>query len=98
MVGTIPASTGEPSLLFRFARPSEDYPREHGGTHSYEWAIISEWGLSPRARGNPLLVDSLRMSMRTIPASTGEPCIINVPVTICGDYPREHGGTCRNIL
>ena len=53
-------------------------------------------GLSPRARGNPSLMNNKSHPMRTIPACAGEPCFEAGLVLPLKDYPRVRGGTLRN--
>ena len=71
--GTIPAYAGEPADVRAIWPSSRDYPRVCGGTafQGAENAIVE--GLSPRVRGNPLLVAVLERQLGTIPACAGEP-------------------------
>ena len=72
------------------------YPRECGGTASCCNHRNLRIGLSPRVRGNPGRPTTNRNSVRSIPASAGEPgCWC--PVCICPKvYPRECGRTGRS--
>ena len=92
-IGTIPASTGEPTVPRRRTRPAVDYPREHGGTTLIALDFHNGPGLSPRARGNRKAAEALGPVERTIPASTGEPGHMMSASVESRDYPREHGGT-----
>ena len=78
---SIPAPAGEP------VRPSGTrlmkwvYPRACGGTVSYDHAEPDKQGLSPRLRGNLLLLQTFPPPARSIPAPAGEPCCANRIVT-----------------
>ena len=50
-------------------------------------------GLSPRVRGNLLVVFAVSSCERSIPASAGEPNSRNRESGMCTVYPRECGGT-----
>ena len=55
--GSIPACTGEPSLQPAMRARSGVYPRVYGGTHDNRVARFRQQGLSPRVRGNLLLLN-----------------------------------------
>ncbi len=90
---SIPASAGEPSLRLSLRLYRRVYPRECGGTAIVIGRCFSEWGLSPRVRGNRLLSVSALVWRRSIPASAGEPLLSNFLSRQLTVYPRECGGT-----
>ena len=92
---SIPASAGEPRMFTPMDRAPRVYPRECGGTKSDLVANTGYDGLSPRVRGNPGAVLEDAASMRSIPASAGEPFSMASKTTRNWVYPRECGGTCR---
>ena len=93
VMGSIPASAGEPDnrLSKRFRR--EVYPRECGGTRPARNDITADEGLSPRVRGNPDLEAKTATPVGSIPASAGEPKGCELVGRILEVYPRECGGT-----
>ena len=91
--GSIPASAGEPippPPLFGTIRV---YPRERGGTDSGSILIARQKGLSPRARGNQVVLELEPVGIGSIPASAGEPISAPSMRRARGVYPRERGGT-----
>ena len=73
LLGSIPASAGEPHPCLGSPPVNRVYPRECGGT-SRRVARCDEYvGLSPRVRGNHTGGRSLGVSTGSIPASAGEP-------------------------
>ena len=106
---SIPARAGEPNCIRDFLSSVRVYPRACGGTYSPGYARTSLWGLSPRVRGNAIMMGlSPRVRgnpaqsqpfppiQRSIPARAGEPMLS--PVIGCtehriGVYPRACGGT-----
>ena len=93
ILGSIPASAGEPNS--HDVRPGlpQVYPRECGGTKMARSAPSRNGGLSPRVRGNRDLARAGVIRSRSIPASAGEPnssIYQPLPQTV---YPRECGGT-----
>ena len=93
VVGSIPASAGEPEIYFQDSEPSGVYPRECGGTVRHPASERSSRGLSPRVRGNHLDKRHAAMPTRSIPASAGEPTSLAAPPLASRVYPRECGGT-----
>ena len=71
------------------------YPRERGGTVSYNRICAILWGLSPRTRGNPLEHYPMLTHHGSIPANAGEPIPERGSPMVKGVYPRERGGTFR---
>ena len=54
--GSIPARAGEPGRIWITRALITVYPRACGGTLLYYWLSLFCQGLSPRVRGNPLLL------------------------------------------
>ena len=92
-VGSIPASAGEPVPRSRRPRTSGVYPRECGGTRKRIPSAVLHNGLSPRVRGNPRRGRRRPESVRSIPASAGEPGCCRIRALARWVYPRECGGT-----
>ncbi len=93
--GSIPASAGEPPPGPCAARRCGVYPRECGGTSRNSRQAAQPSGLSPRVRGNPYLDSTGSTTMRSIPASAGEPTHCRILWRARRVYPRECGGTQR---
>ena len=91
--GSIPASAGEPLIRFCFSSSIQVYPRECGGTRPLVHPVNYQIGLSPRVRGNLPATGSAFGSVRSIPASAGEPQRPCQRDGQLGVYPRECGGT-----
>src|SRR5690554_1415106 len=91
--GTIPASAGEPLTGYEIVKIHQDYPRVCGGTRVGNRRAVWALGLSPRLRGNPLLLGTGEVTRGTIPASAGEPSAALSLVMPIKDYPRVCGGT-----
>ena len=90
---SIPACAGEPTgLHFRFGH-SQVYPRVCGGTDGRYWVYGMYMGLSPRVRGNPHLMLTATMQLRSIPACAGEPAVAATIAARETVYPRVCGGT-----
>ena len=92
-IGSIPASAGEPPWLSPTTGITRVYPRECGGTRERRAQSLSDWGLSPRVRGNHKRNGRRRQTYGSIPASAGEPCATRRFGTTSRVYPRECGGT-----
>ena len=91
--GSIPACTGEPPAAPAQRSSGTVYPRVYGGTLIHAYSDVGGWGLSPRARGNPIVPGMLSTRLRSIPACTGEP-VEHVTAAVTGEvYPRVYGGT-----
>ena len=58
-VRSIPACTGEPAGAAPWRGQAQVYPRVHGGTGGGGPLIPLELGLSPRARGNPQIIQAV---------------------------------------
>ncbi len=72
-VWSIPACAGEPSSRSDALMSDRVYPRLCGGTSQSWWFRDSHKGLSPPVRGNPISVQIILYSPRSIPACAGEP-------------------------
>ena len=73
------------------------YPRECGGTALLLAGEPVKVGLSPRVRGNRHCIDTTSYSIGSIPASAGEPGAQSPTWNATRVYPRECGGTGREI-
>ena len=91
--GSIPACAGEPATRSSAPRGCPVYPRVCGGTFTSESLMNSQWGLSPRVRGNRRLRDCNRPGFGSIPACAGEPICATTPRLVARVYPRVCGGT-----
>ena len=91
--GSIPACAGEPQVARALHLAVEVYPRVCGGTGGSCISSTSPTGLSPRVRGNPLLLWEEANPMRSIPACAGEPLDHRWPRGAVTVYPRVCGGT-----
>ena len=91
--GSIPARAGEPQPR-QHDRPNGGvYPRACGGTCGKTYQRIGPAGLSPRVRGNRLMISVQYVALRSIPARAGEPLSSLANVTFVPVYPRACGGT-----
>ena len=70
---SIPACTGEPPCGPPPVPSAPVYPRVYGGTNVVITEAGTMTGLSPRVRGNPVIVSVNTESSGSIPACTGEP-------------------------
>ena len=70
--GPIPAGTGETSSWNVRSSRSRAYPRRHGGNSNTMSGIPAYLGLSPQARGKPILRPLEGAPPGPIPAGTGE--------------------------
>ena len=91
--GSIPACAGEPDCASRFQTLNRVYPRVCGGTIAPFVRESRRIGLSPRVRGNPVVVCPLRQHKRSIPACAGEPRPGKPSIQGIWVYPRVCGGT-----
>ena len=95
--GSIPACAGEPRRTCSPCPRPRVYPRVCGGTTAIRSQGIRLEGLSPRVRGNPLEVLTLRAPVGSIPACAGEPIHARVIREWEQVYPRVCGGTSETI-
>ena len=91
--GSIPARAGEPEQMLTTSRKVVVYPRACGRTLSGLPRPTCMRGLSPRVRGNPLIMWSADGSARSIPARAGEPMRCALLASCKRVYPRACGGT-----
>ena len=90
---SIPACAGEPARGGGAGCSSAVYPRVCGGTQTTGVRRTRKRGLSPRVRGNPVMVVLRNATGRSIPACAGEPRPRAFGCRICEVYPRVCGGT-----
>ena len=91
--GSIPACAGEPNGVVGVNVVNAVYPRVCGGTAVGRRARQRAGGLSPRVRGNPLLVNVDPARQGSIPACAGEPSLPARRRKSWTVYPRVCGGT-----
>ncbi len=94
---SIPACAGEPLTNSIPWRRSAVYPRVCGGTELSPRPRTACRGLSPRVRGNRLLIAPFPDLCRSIPACAGEPPWRWPRSREERVYPRVCGGTYQNI-
>ena len=90
---SIPAWAGEPPPQPTRPQSRRVYPRVGGGTLHILKPRWMYQGLSPRGRGNRMIVTEPTDLNRSIPAWAGEPAIAPVSATAKRVYPRVGGGT-----
>ncbi len=95
--GSIPACAGEPSRVASRGCRGTVYPRVRGGTGYLPQSVAPSWGLSPRARGNPAIIESRRCWSGSIPACAGEPPTCSATRAGTTVYPRVRGGTSKPV-
>ena len=71
--GSIPACAGEPIVLIALRVQARVYPRVCGGTGVGAFYTFGGVGLSPRVRGNRVVVPEAGLYEGSIPACAGEP-------------------------
>ena len=98
LVGSIPASAGEPRPARTWSCPGWVYPRVCGGTGTPYFLRILGTGLSPRLRGNHPGHWYCKHLLRSIPASAGEPFVSSATQIQMSVYPRVCGGTFTSKL
>ena len=90
---SIPAYAGEPARRAYPAADAQVYPRVCGGTRWQVSQYMADAGLSPRMRGNQLVISTAGINLGSIPAYAGEPGIYIARARVCRVYPRVCGGT-----
>ncbi len=91
--GPIPAHAGQPaSCCCQAARPRA-YPRACGATPGTRSSYWSNWGLSPRMRGNRRCFGSVQRLPGPIPAHAGQPQAARSLRWMPRAYPRACGAT-----
>ena len=93
VLGSIPAWAGEPGPGPLAGRQGRVYPRVGGGTPIMPTTISTEWGLSPRGRGNRGDNFPIVGPGGSIPAWAGEPPSEPTAKPPAQVYPRVGGGT-----
>ena len=91
--GSIPACAGEPLDHGQRCAADRVYPRLRGGTALAANLNLVINGLSPLARGNPILRCGRSRRDGSIPACAGEPLAHRPGQSSKGVYPRLRGGT-----
>ena len=91
---SIPACAGEPPTSNPPPPSSRVYPRVCGGTGPVIGSFITDTGLSPRVRGNPVDAHAGAGCPGSIPACAGEPAASFSLSATTAVYPRVCGGTC----
>ncbi len=94
--GPIPARAGQPKILSRQREPIWAYPRSRGATMAPGPGTVSRAGLSPLARGNPIIQAMTVTCRRPIPARAGQPPVEFIHRNGIGAYPRSRGATYRS--
>ena len=69
---SIPAYTGETAAISSAVFGAKVYPRIYGGNHRAARFPLLEQGLSPHIRGKPRGRSGCALTLRSIPAYTGE--------------------------
>ena len=92
---SIPASAGEPYDRGSRARCSPVHPRECGGAKPLTDAFFKDQGPSPRVRGSLDRAAPGLIREGSIPASAGEPRVVNASKSRRRVHPRECGGAHR---
>ena len=92
-IRSIPAWAGEPGESARGSSPATVYPRVGGGTGDRHSEPCHECGLSPRGRGNPIIIHTKGPDSGSIPAWAGEPSTNRWASATSAVYPRVGGGT-----
>ena len=90
-LGSIPASAGQPFDIEDCRLQTTVYPRECGAARNVRIVPNIRHGLSPRVRGSQGAVAKCRISMRSIPASAGQPYSNDQTSGSVKVYPRECG-------
>ncbi len=96
--GPIPACAGEPQCESQRRWPGWAYPRMRGGTAETIAGTEANKGLSPHARGNPMVSFLVMRLPGPIPACAGEPNHRKSKRLFHRAYPRMRGGTAVLFL
>jgi len=91
--GCIPARAGKPSSGRSTACSRWVHPRARGETTAPSIAQVDEWGASPRARGNLVLLSLTAQSLGCIPARAGKPALVVPLHHLERVHPRARGET-----
>ena len=93
LLRSIPACAGEPRCPGESVWRQTVYPRVCGGTTVTLTESVFSAGLSPRVRGNPIMIITAVAFIGSIPACAGEPLLKNGGTGFNTVYPRVCGGT-----
>ena len=93
LYGSIPARAGEPCWYCRPIGLTTVYPRACGGTWHHTEDQVTDYGLSPRVRGNRRQPETHHKVGGSIPARAGEPLSTRPVRRLREVYPRACGGT-----
>ena len=96
LLRSIPACAGEPRCPGESVWRQTVYPRVCGGTTVTLTESVFSAGLSPRVRGNPIMIITAVAFIGSIPACAGEPLDESDEDDPYRVYPRVCGGTVRN--
>ena len=91
--GPIPARAGQPGGATWTPSASGAYPRSRGATNFGCFCNLWPTGLSPLARGNPLVGSLLGGILGPIPARAGQPGCARSCRVVRRAYPRSRGAT-----
>ncbi len=95
--GSIPACTGKPRRGVTTRCWGRVYPRVYGETRLTLTNGVAGRGLSPRVRGNLILIAPHIARQRSIPACTGKPSEHREDAAGLPVYPRVYGETSRRV-
>ena len=94
--GSIPVGTGNPPPAPTTPGSTRVYPRGHGESATAARRPLRAPGLSPWARGIPMISRSSRSIQRSIPVGTGNPRPREQIIVALKVYPRGHGESGRS--
>ena len=94
---SIPAHAGKPPMPSNWPVQPRVYPRVCGETTTLEIRANIVQGLSPRVRGNRLVILDQAVVVRSIPACAGNPCCTRSDTPCTRVYPRVCGETGVSI-
>ena len=97
-LGPIPACAGQPCKYRYFYSEHRAYPRVCGATIIGKATEAGELGLSPRVRGNPLVIQTANLLFGPIPACAGQPRAGRNCIVASRAYPRVCGATFFGLL
>ena len=90
---SIPAWAGQPTCRPSLFPPVKVYPRVGGATGFFGSLIVAWGGLSPRGRGNLLVILGFSLWPGSIPGCTGPACLGLPADTSAWVHPRLRGAT-----
>ena len=92
-IGSIPAYAGDPAAGWSASQVRQVYPRLRGGSLRGDDADKPVHGLSPPTRGIPPPEEREPVTLGSIPAYAGDPCLCGQVNGRHGVYPRLRGGS-----